>query len=395
MIKEAEAIQGGDETALFEELLDSYNFADPRRGDIIKGTVLEVSHDSITLDIGLKRDAIVTRKDLMRIPAHVLSKIGPGNEVNVYILQPYNADGDLIVSINKALQLEDWQIAEDLAESGDTVDATVVDSNRGGLLVSFGRLVGFLPNSHIDNLPPNASANRMEDVKKTLVGKTLTLKVIQIDVRRNRLILSERAALREARLERLNELTVGDVIDGRVVNLTHFGAFVDIGGVDGMIHISNVDHRHINHPNEVLSIGDEVKVRVDSIDAEEGRIALNRRAILPDPWDMFAANYNVGDLMNGVVTNVVDFGVFVASPSGAQGLIHTSRMATLSISHPKDMFSPGDEVLVKIVSIDLEKRHIELGIDEVPVEEQEKWMIARRERELAEAEKAEAELQEN
>jgi small subunit ribosomal protein S1 len=254
---------------------------------------------------------------------------------------------------------------------------------KGGLLVRFGRLTGFVPNSHIESVPPSSSEAKMRKIKDELVGQTLQLKVIQVETKRNRLILSERAARRATRSERLAEIQVGQVLKGRVVNLTDFGAFVDIGGVDGMIHISNIDHRHVNHPSDVLSVGDEVDVRVDSIDNERERIALNRKAILPDPWESFTQKYNVGDLMEGVVTNVVDFGVFVAAPGGAQGLVHTSRMTSLGASTPRDMFREGDGILVRIVGINVEQKHIELSVDDVPVEEQQAWMFRQREEQMA------------
>jgi small subunit ribosomal protein S1 len=309
----------------------------------------------------------------------VLKELTPGKEVQTYVLQPYNGEGDLIVSINKALELEDWSTAMRLMESDEITEATVIDSNKGGLLVRFGRLTGFVPNSHIESVPPATPQGRMREIKDRLVGQKLDLKVIQVETKRNRLILSERAARRAARSERLNEISVGQIIEGRVVNLTDFGAFVDIGGVDGMIHISNIDHRHVNHPSDILKVGDEVTVRIDSIDVERERIALNRKAVLPDPWQSFIENYNVGELMEGIVTNVVDFGVFVAAPGGAQGLVHTSRMTTLGASTPRDMFREGDDVLVRIVGVDAGQQHIELSIDDVSVEEQQAWMFRKRE----------------
>lgn len=372
--------QGQDTDNLsFEELLDSYMYESPSRGQILEGIILEAKQDQIILDVGLKRDAVVTRKDLERLSAEVIAKLQPGKEVQTYVLQPYNGEGELIVSINKALELEDWSIANKLMDSDEITEARVIDANKGGLLVRFGRLTGFVPNSHIESVPPATSSGRMREIKDELVGKTLQLKVIQVETKRNRLILSERAARRAARSERLGEIEVGQVLMGRVVNLTDFGAFVDIGGVDGMIHISNIDHRHVNHPSDVLSVGDAIEVRVDSIDVERERIALNRKAILPDPWKSFIAAYEAGQLMEGVVTNVVDFGVFVAAPGGAQGLVHTSRMESLGASTPRDMFREGDPVLVRIVGVDSEQQHIELSIDDVTVEEQQAWMFRKRE----------------
>lgn len=386
MVNENQELE--NENLSFEDLLNSYMYESPTRGQILGGIILEAKHDQIILDVGLKRDAIVTRKDLERLSEEVISKLQPGKEVQTYVLQPYSGDGELIVSINKALELEDWSIANKLMEADEITEARVIDGNKGGLLVRFGRLTGFVPNSHIESVPPATSTGRMREIKDELVGKTLQLKVIQVETKRNRLILSERAARRAARSERLAEIEIGQVLLGRVVNLTDFGAFVDIGGVDGMIHISNIDHRHVNHPSDILSIGDEIEVRVDSVDIERERIALNRKAILPDPWKSFIAKYEAGQLMEGVVTNVVDFGVFVAAPGGAQGLVHTSRMESLGASTPRDMFREGDDVLVRIVGVDTEQQHIELSIDDVTLEEQQAWMFRKRE----EAQAAEAEV---
>lgn len=371
--------QTGSEELSFAELLDSYSYEMPERGDILQGIILEKKVDEIILDVGLKRDAVVTRKDLTRLDEEIINQLVPGREVQTYVLQPYNGEGDLIVSINKALELEDWRRAKVLMEADEVTDCRVVDTNKGGLLVKFGRLTGFVPNSHIESVPPATPQSRLREIKDSLIGETLKLKVIQVETRRNRLILSERAARRAARSERLKEIEVGEIIVGRVVNLTDFGAFVDIGGVDGMIHISNIDHRHVNHPGDILAVGEDVEVRVDSVDIERERIALNRKAVLPDPWESFMSNYAPGDLMEGVVTNVVDFGVFVAAPGGAQGLVHTSRMQTLGASTPRDMFREGDDVLVRIVGIDEEQQHIELSVDDVSVAEQEEWMHRKRE----------------
>ena len=385
MVANNQIDQDNFDNTSFEQMLDTYMYEMPERGQILEGIILEAKRDEIILDVGLKRDAIVTRKDIERLSDDILADLTPGKEVQTYVLQPYNGDGELIVSINKALELEDWARAQKLMDSDDTTEARVIDSNKGGLLVRFGRLTGFVPNSHIESVPPATSQGKMNEIKNDIIGESLQLKVIQVESKRNRLILSERAARRAARSERLKEIEVGQLIVGRVVNLTDFGAFVDIGGVDGMIHISNIDHRHVNHPGDVLSVGDEVEVRIDSIDMERERIALNRKAVLPDPWDVFTDTYKENDLLEGVVTNVVDFGVFIAAPGGAQGLVHTSRMETLGASTPRDMFREGDEVLVRIVGIDNVQKHIELSVDDVSFEEQEAWMYSRREAEAGDS----------
>jgi small subunit ribosomal protein S1 len=356
----------------FASLLEDYAYEAPERGKIVPATILETRRDEIILDIGLKRDAVVTRRDLERLDRSYVESLRPGDTVQVYILQTDYEDGDLIVSLNKALELEDWRRALELMERDEVTEATVIDSNKGGMLVRFGRLTGFVPNSHIESVSPTTKEGKIKEIKDSLVGQSLHLKVIQVETGRNRLILSERAARRATRNERLAELAVGSIVTGKVVNLTDFGVFVDIGGVDGMVHISNLDHRHISHPSEIVAIGDDITVRIDSVDIEKERIALNRKATLPDPWTTFVNTYKGGDLLEGIVTNVVDFGIFVAAPSGAQGLVHTSRMTSLGISTPRDMFKEGDRVWVKVVGMDIDRKHIELSIDDITPEERAK-----------------------
>jgi len=377
----AKTMDTEDNISNFEEMLAQFDYAEPERGQILKGRILEIARDEIILDVGLKRDAVVGRKDLVRLDDELLNELETGMEISTYVLQPYNEEGDLVVSINKALQQQDWERASELMDEEKIIEAKVIDQNKGGLLVRFGRLMGFVPNSHLESVPAMNASPELHAAKSDLIGRTLKVKVIQVEMKRNRLVLSERAAQQATRQERLNQLAEAQILEGRVVNLTDFGAFIDLGGVDGMIHISNIDHRHVNHPSDVLSIGDLVKVRVDSIDVERERIALNRKAVLPDPWESFIERYDLGDLMVGVVTNVVDFGVFIAAEDGAQGLLHTSRMTSLGASHPRDMFREGDEVLVRIVGIDTDHQHIELSIDDVSSQEQENWMYERRENE--------------
>jgi small subunit ribosomal protein S1 len=378
-------IQDPAEVENFEEdfatLLDAYDFEQPYRGQILEGIVLEASTDEVLVDVGQKRDAIVTRKDLSLLTESLKAKIVPGAQVMTYVLQPRNADGDLIVSINKALELEDWQSANTAMETGDLVEATVVDANKGGLLVEYGRLNGFVPQSHVISLPRFASDYELQQAKKNIIGEILTLKFIEIDRRRNRLILSEREARAEAEQNRMEELEVGQQVKGKVVSIVNFGAFVDLGGVDGLIHISKLDHQHVNHPGEVVAIGDEVEVIVDDIDKEKNRISLNRVALLPDPWETINDEYTVGDLVEGVVTNVVDFGAFVQLPNNLQGLVHISKMSMFGSTNPHDLLREGDEVLVRIISIEADRQRIGLSIDDVAVEEQEEWLHSRRRQE--------------
>lgn len=367
--------QGAD----FASLLDEYDFEMPYRGQILEGTILNVSDNEVLLDVGLKRDAVVPRKDLDMMGEQLRQKLIPGNTVMAYVLQPRDYSGELLVSINKAQELEDWQSAQSAMEEGGIVEATVSGSNKGGILVDYNRLTGFVPQSHIISLPRFASQDELHAAKKQMIGESLSLKFIEIDRRRNRLILSERAAKTEIQQTRMSELEVGQVITGRVVSIVDFGAFVDLGGVDGLIHISKLAHSHVNHPGEVLSVGDEVSVLVSDVDADNERISLDRTAVLPDPWDTVLDEYQIGNLVETKVTNVVDFGAFAQLPNGLQGLVHASQMSMFGSSNPHDLLKEGDAILVRIVSIEPDQRRIGLSMDQVSVEEQETWLHERHE----------------
>ena len=350
----------------FDQLLDTYSYDMPERGQILDATVLEASEKEVLLDVGLKRDAIVTHKDLDYLDEAVIDSLVPGTQTQAYVLKPFSMDGDLIVSINKALELEDWQKAQELMDNDEAVMVTATDTNRGGALVQFERIQGFIPNSHLST------------EKNQVVGQNIHAKVIEIDRRRNRLIFSERQAKFAEKQAVMKQMTVGDIVTGTVVHMADFGAFVDIGGADGLVHISNIVHQHIQHPSVALEIGQEIEVRIDNIDLERERIGLNRKALLPDPWEIFNAQYNVGELMTGQVTNVVDYGIFVSAPGGMEGLVHNSKMQTLNLSHPSDMFKPDDEVLIRILDIDVNRRRIQMDIDSISYDEQMAWMQKRR-----------------
>lgn len=363
----------------FAQLLADYDFEQPYRGQILEGVIIKVDGDDVLVDVGLKRDAIVPRRDLAMLNENVRRDLKAGAKVMAYVLQPSNTDGDLVVSINKAMELEDWENANNAMKTGDLVSATVVNANRGGLLVQYGRLSGFVPQSHVVSLPRFASDYELEQSKRDIVGKELRLKFIEIDRRRNRLILSEREARAEAEQNRMETLAIGQQVKGKVVSIVKFGAFVDLGGVDGLIHISKLDHQHVNHPGEVVAIGDEVEVLVEEIDRAKNRISLNRVALLPDPWRDIEQNFVIGDLIEGVVTNVVDFGVFVQLPNNLQGLVHVSKMSMFGSTNPHDLLRENDEVLVRVISIEPERQRIGLSIDDVAIDEQEQWLHKRRE----------------
>ncbi len=363
----------------FGALLDDYLYESPYRGQILEATVLAVSQDEVLLDVGLKRDAVVTRKDLNLLNNDIRDRIVPGATVLTYVLQPRDSSGDLIVSINKAQELEDWKKAQEAQENDKIVNAEVIDTNRGGLLIRYGRLTGFVPQSHIMSLPRFASQDELHEAKRHLLNTTLALKFIEINRKRNRLILSERNAHIEMKQSRMEELNIGDIVKGRVVSIVDFGAFVDLGGVDGLIHISKLAHNHVNHPGEVLTIGDEVTVLIDNIDIAKDRISLDRTAVIANPWDSVLEELKVHQLIEGIVTNVVDFGVFVQLPNGLQGLVHLSQMTMFGTQNPRDVFTDGDTMLARIIEIEPGEKRIALSIDDVSIDEQENWLHTRHE----------------
>lgn len=376
MQNEFEAMTGPEEENegmdSFQDLLDAYDYDMPKRGQLLEGIVVQANDDEVILDVGLKHDAIVPRDDLERLDDETRSTLVSGAEVSVFVVNPQNANGDLIVSVYRALSLEDWEKARQLLEEDAIIDAEVVDTNRGGLLVQFGRLRGFVPQSLTGNPSRSPSARS----KRAMVGKMLNLKVIEVNQQRNRLVFSEKAALEDARKDKIQELEVGQTLTGRVVSLVDYGAFVDIGGIDGLIHISKLDWQHVTHPKEVLDVGDEVEVQIDDIDIERERISLNRKVLMPSPWETLTARYSTGQLATGTVTNVVDFGVFVEIESNIEGLVHISEMSNFG-SDPYKLVRKGDEIPVRIISIEPDRQRIGLSMDKVTAEEQREWLSNR------------------
>jgi small subunit ribosomal protein S1 len=373
--------QGSDREsrAGFMALLDEYDYdyTQPVRGQILEGIVMQVDLDNeVIVDVGLKRDAFVPREDLERLDEQTLDTLVPGAVVMVYVMRPRGRDGCLIVSINKGLQAADWERADQMLEDGTVVEAPVTGYNRGGLLVAFGRLSGFVPQSHVVDLPRSAAGEDLRSRKAAMIGQTLTLEVIELNRRRNRLVLSERKAHRATQKARLEQLRVGDILTGTVVNLVSFGAFVDIGGIDGLIHISKLDRRYVDKPSDVLSVGDEVTVRVDGVDVERQRINLNRAVMLPDPWDEIDKHCAVGDLVVGTVVKVVDYGIFMALPDGLEGLLHVSQMTGCDVETPQEVATKDDRLLVRVVDVDRAQQRISLSLDAVTAAERDTWLEA-------------------
>jgi small subunit ribosomal protein S1 len=338
------------------------------------------------MDVGSKRDAMVPRKEVDKLDDEKLENLKIGDQIPIYVLRTPIGDEQLLVSIDRGLELEDWDRAKSNLSSNELLELTITGQNRGGLTVQFGQIRGFVPNTHIPGLDRGARSQKFETLKREKIGTNMFLKVIEVDRKRRRLILSGRAAEKEKRQQRLQELQKGQVIQGRVVNLVEYGAFVNLNGVDGLIHISELEWHHVNDPSEILDKGDEIEVMVKDVDVERERVSLSRKALLPSPWEKVENKYQVGDLIEGEVTNVRNFGAFVMLPEGIEGLIHESEMGIVGPGYPQDVVASGDRVQVQILDIDVNRKRMSLRLMKVLHDEEE----ARMEEEQDEAEVAES-----
>jgi small subunit ribosomal protein S1 len=359
----------------FIELLEDYESVRPQRGQIVRGEVLEVTEESVLLDIGAKRDAIVPRRELSNLDGTVIEDITIGDELPVYITDISSYDDELLVSIEKGLEQRDWESAKEYLSSGETIELEVTGYNKGGLLVNFHRLSGFVPNSMIPGLSRTLPKHEKQTAKSKMIGRRLPLQAIEVDQTQKRLVFSGQAAEAELRKQRLQELQVGEKVTGTVANLVKFGAFVDLDGVDGLIHISKLDWDNVEHPSDVLQPGDEVEVLVKDVDLERERVSLDRRALIPGPWDDFAQEHNPGDVIEGVVDSVREYGAFVQLDDEITGLLHVSELLPGLSRETEKILNPGDEVLVRIIDIDPEQEQVKLSMRRVPEDELATWLI--------------------
>jgi len=344
-----------DFAKLLEESFESYS--PPMRGEIRTATILQIEEREIIVDLGSKQDGIVPYADIERMDPGLRASLKVGADVPVYINQS-DMNGNLIVSINRGLQRYDWDKARALLGTEETVEVNVTGFNKGGVLVQWHRLEGFIPSSH---LTTNLGSGEQRSMS-SMIGDKLIVKVIEVDQDRRRLIFSEREAQRESRMKQkarlLAELKEGDVVEGTVTGLRDFGAFVNIGGADGLIHVSELAWHRVDHPRDVLRIGDKIKVHILSLDRETNRIALSRKRLMSDPWETASSQYHEGQLVEGKVTNVVDFGAFVALDDGLEGLLHLSEMGDGSLKEPHSYIQKGDRLALRISHLEPEKRRV-------------------------------------
>src|SRR3954466_7139579 len=337
-------------------------------GDLVEGTVVKVDRDEVLLDIGYKTEGVIPSRELSIKhdvdPGDVVHKrdvepggvVGVGDQVEALVLTKEDKEGRLILSKKRAQYERAWGRIEEVMQAGGTITGPVIEVVKGGLILDIG-LRGFLPASLVD-------LRRVRDLHP-FVGTELEAKIIELDRNRNNVVLSRRAFLEETQREQRDEflanLKPGEVRSGVVSSVVNFGAFVDLGGMDGLVHVSELSWKHVDHPSSVVTVGDEVTVQVLDVDLSRERISLSLKATQQDPWQEFATGHQVGELVYGRVTKLVPFGAFVQVGDGIEGLVHISEMAVHHVEAPEQVVTPGEELWVKIIDIDLDRRRISLS----------------------------------
>jgi small subunit ribosomal protein S1 len=327
-------------------------------GDIVEGTIVKVDRDEVLLDIGYKTEGVIPSRELsIKHDVDPNEVVTVGDHIEALVLQKEDKEGRLILSKKRAQYERAWGTIEEKKEKDEVVEGTVIEVVKGGLILDIG-LRGFLPASLVE-------MRRVRDLQP-YVGKTLEAKIIELDKNRNNVVLSRRAWLEqtqsEVRSEFLNKLAKGQVRTGVVSSIVNFGAFVDLGGVDGLVHVSELSWKHIDHPSEVVEVGQEVTVEVLDIDLDRERVSLSLKATQEDPWRHFARTHQIGQVVPGKVTKLVPFGAFVRVQDGIEGLVHISELAERHVEIPEQVVNVGDELLVKVIDIDLERRRISLSL---------------------------------
>lgn len=351
-----------------EEMKDAVEVKAVRSGDIVTGTVVHVGQDEVMVDVGAKSEGIIPIRELSCCEfASPQDIVKVGDEIEVYVLKAEDNEGKLILSKEKADAEKAWEKLEEILNSGDLVEGIVRDVVKGGLLVDVG-VRAFLPASLVER-------GYVEDLSKYLT-QTITARVIELNRGRKKVILSRKAVLEDeyarVRQEMLDNLEEGQVVKGVVRRLTQFGSFVDIGGVDGLLHISEMSWHRINHPSEVVKVGDEIEVKVLRIDRDSEKISLGLKQVLPNPWDNVEQKYLVGDVIKAKVVRLAPFGAFVQLEPGVEGLVHISHLADHHVAKPDEVVNEGEEVNVKVLSVDPAEKRIRLSIREVAKEKQER-----------------------
>ncbi len=367
MNKEAESKELSMESLLAQE---DVSLDIPKSGELRTGMIASVTGDEILVSIGAKSEGVIPSREYAQLPEDFRNSLKVGDEVQVYIVSTESRHGTILLSIQRALEESDWDQAEKLMKGKDPYEGEIAGYNKGGLIVHMGNLRGFVPASQVSLSRRMAYGGDSPDQRWSgMVSEPIVVRVIEVDRQRRRLIMSEKAASQESRetlkSRLLDELEEGMVRTGRVTSLADFGAFVNINGADGLVHLSEISWDHIDHPKEVLKVGQEVKVKIISIDRDRKRIGLSLRQLKDDPWDDYITAYQVGQLVEGTITRLTKFGAFAAIDENLEGLVHISELSDRRIEHPKEVLNEGDVVTLRIIKIDTNRRRIGLSLRKV------------------------------
>ena len=363
-----------------EGLLDaSYEVKEIKRGEVLTGIVVQITAQEIIVDVGSKSEGVIGGRELERLSGDVFSELKVGDEITTFVISPENENGNIVLSLSRAQAEKDWREAEDLFKSQNVFEGQVAGFNKGGLIVKVGKVRGFVPASQLvthgggkaEEAAEGEGEAKSDERWQPLVGKKLQLKVIEMDRARNRLILSERAAMRDWRKVQkeklLSELHEGMHLKGKVISLADFGAFVDLGGADGLVHLSELSWKRVTHPREILKVGQEVEVEVLNVDHDRKRIGLSLKRLEQDPWGRIEIRYKVGQLVEGTITKLAKFGAFarIKDDDEIEGLIHISELSDGRINHPREAVKEGQVLTLRIIRIDPERRRLGLSLKKV------------------------------
>ena len=356
-----------------QQLLDEMEFKSLRRGEIVEGTVMRADPEGIYLDIGHKEEGFIPPNEMRTLESGQLEAINEGDPLIAFVIRPDSQDGP-ILSIDKAKGEEGWRDLQKYMEADETIEGKIIGFNRGGCILEVANVQGFVPMSQLVTISHDNFNQSSEDAGDTedssagseFVGSPLTVKVLEVNRSRNRAIFSERSAMREQREAQkaalIEELHEGEIRKGRVTGISNFGAFVDLGGADGLIHISELSWGMVNSPEEIVNVGQELDVYVLRVDRDTMKIALSLRRMQPEPWDTFYDRYQVGDVVSATVTKLADFGAFARLEDSIEGLIHVTELTNAVVTHPREVVSEGDAIKVKILRIEMERKRLGLSL---------------------------------
>jgi small subunit ribosomal protein S1 len=356
-----------DDREVMAQFLENaaHDYRNLQYGDTVDGTIMRVDKDEILVDIGAKAEGVVPAREMQSLSPEDRAALQPGDPLLVFVVQAEEKEGRAILSIDKARQERSWRRLQQLYDAGEVLESKVVNYNKGGLLVNIDGVRGFVPASQVSGISRGPETQKQSDMAR-LVGTTLKLKIIEINRNRNRLILSERQAVQEVREGRkgelLSSLKEGDIRTGTVTSVCDFGAFVDIGGADGLVHLSEISWSRVKHPSEVLKPGDQVQVYVLSVDNDRKRIALSIKRTQSEPWAQISERYHLGQVIKATITQLAAFGAFARIEDGVEGLIHVSEMGDGRVQHPREVVQEGDVVEVRIIRIDPARKRIGLSM---------------------------------